>query len=95
MTLDPTAIAFRLDSLLGSLSNYKNSEKELLSIIKVFEELNKEKKRMEKVTKTQKKFSEGSLEKLNIDKILASIQEKINNSGDKKLIESLRKNGKT
>src|SRR6185437_7068354 len=94
MSLNPTAIAFRLDNLLGSLTNYKNSEKELLSIIKVFEELNKEKRRMEKLAKGQK-TSENSLEKMDIDKILASTQEKINNSGDKKLIESLQKNGKT
>ncbi|CAG8732090.1 3148_t:CDS:2, partial [Ambispora leptoticha] len=86
MTLDPVAIAFRLDNLLGSLTNYKNSEKELLSIIKVFEELNKEKKRMEKTT-NGKKIPGSALEKMDIDKILASIQEKINNSGDQKLIE--------
>jgi len=94
MTLDPAVISFRLDNLLGSLTNYKNSEKELLSIIKVFEELNKEKRRMEKLVKGQK-ISENALEKMDIDQILVSTQEKINNSGDKKLIESLRKNGKT
>jgi hypothetical protein len=94
MTLDPTTITFRLDSLLGSLANYKNSEKELLSIIKVFEELNKEKRRMEKLSKSQK-ISGSALEKMDIDKILANIQEKINNSGDKKLVDSFRKNGKT
>jgi len=94
MTLDPTTIAFRLDSLLGSLNNYKNSEKELLSIIKVFEELNKEKRRMEKLNKGQKVL-ENVLEKMDIDKILKNIQEKINNSGDKKLLDSFRKNGKT
>ncbi|CAG8687736.1 6002_t:CDS:2 [Cetraspora pellucida] len=86
MTLDPVAITFRLDGLLGSLSSYKNSEKELLSIIKVFEELNKEKKRMEK-TARDPKISGGILAKMDIDNILANIQEKINNSGDKKLIE--------
>src|SRR6266511_1777221 len=36
MTLDPVAITFRLDGLLQNLTSYKNSEKELLSIIKVF-----------------------------------------------------------
>ena len=94
MTLDPTAITFRLDNLLGSLNNYKNSEKELLSIIKVFEELNKEKRRMGKLTKGQKD-SENALEKMDLDKILAEVQKKVNDSGDKKLIDSLRKNGKT
>jgi DNA polymerase III alpha subunit (gram-positive type) len=94
MTLDPVAIAFRLDSLLGSLANYKNSEKELLSIVKVFEELNKEKRRLEKTVKG-KKILGSALGKMNIDKILENIQEKINNLGDEKLIESLRKNGKT
>jgi len=93
MTLEPVAITFRLDNLVRNLNNYKNSEKELLSIIKVFEELNKEKRRMEKTTKG-KKISGGALEKMNIDKILESIQEKINNSGDKNLIDNLRKNGK-
>ena len=94
MTLDPAAITFRLDGLLGSLTNYKNSEKELLSIIKVFEELNKEKRRLEKTVKG-KKILGSALEKMDIDKILESIQEKINNSEDKNLIENLRKNGRT
>jgi DNA polymerase III alpha subunit (gram-positive type) len=94
MTLNPATITFRLDGLLQSLNSYKNSEKELLSIIKVFEELNKEKRRMEKLTKGQKSL-ENILEKIDINKILANVREKINNSGDKKLIESLRKNGKT
>src|ERR1700731_2746137 len=94
MTLDPAAITFRLDNLLSTLANYKNSEKELLSIIKVFEELNKEKRRMEKTVKGGK-ISENGLEKMDIEKLLASIREKINNSGDKELIESLRKNGRT
>ncbi|CAG8846529.1 9949_t:CDS:2, partial [Racocetra persica] len=51
-----------------------------------FEELNKEKKRMEK-TARDPKISGGILAKMDIDNILANIQEKINNSGDKKLIE--------
>ncbi|CAI2162913.1 16645_t:CDS:2 [Funneliformis geosporum] len=88
---DPTAITFRLDKLLGSLDSYKNSEKELLSIIKVFEELNKEKRRMEKTSQSEE-FLGSALKKMDIDKILASIQEKINNSGDKKLLDSFRKN---
>ncbi|CAG8834971.1 12302_t:CDS:2, partial [Racocetra persica] len=91
MTLDPVAITFRLDSLLGSLSSYKNSEKELLSIIKVFEELNKEKKRMEKTTRDLKSFG-GTWNRMDITKILADVQEKINTSGDKKFVENLRKN---
>ena len=94
MTLNPEAITFRLESLLSNLANYKNSEKELLSIIKVFEELNKEKKRMQKVV-AGKGNSEAIWKKMDIEKILISIQKKINESGDKKLIESLRKNGKT
>src|SRR6185369_11996447 len=48
MTLDPATIKLRLDNLLSNLANYKSNEKELLSIIKVFEELNKEKKRLQK-----------------------------------------------
>jgi len=94
MTLDPAAIAFRLDNLLATLANYKNSEKELLSIIKVFEELNKEKRRMEK-TLNGKKFPGSALEKMDIDKVLENVQEKINNSGNKKLIDSVWKNGRT
>jgi len=94
MTLNPETINFRLEGLLDNPLNYKNNEKELLSIIKVFEELSKEKKRLEKTAKS-KEFSGSALEKMNIDKILTSIREKINNSEDKKLIESLRKNGKT
>ena len=94
MTLNPETINFRLEGLLDNPLNYKNNEKELLSIIKVFEELSKEKRRMERTTKG-KKIPGSALEKMNIDKILESIREKINNSGDKNLIESLRKNGKT
>lgn len=88
MTLDPEAITFRLDSLMTS-SN-KNSEKELLSIIKVFEELNKEKKRLEKSNSNQK----NALEKMNIDKILADIQSKIKNSGNEELINNLAKSNR-
>ncbi|CFW93026.1 DNA polymerase III PolC [endosymbiont DhMRE of Dentiscutata heterogama] len=94
MTLDPVAITFRLNSLLGSLSSYKNSEKELLSIIKVFEELNKEKKRMEKTTRDLKSFGD-TWNRMDITKILADVQEKINTSGGKKFVENLRKNGRT
>ena len=94
MTFDPASINFRLEKLLESLGKAKNSEKELLSIIKVFEELNKEKRRIEKTIKG-KKISGSTWEKMDIDKILESIQEKINNSGDKNLIDSLRKNGRT
>ena len=94
MTLNPETINFRLEGLLDNPLNYKNNEKELLSIIKVFEELSKEKRRMERTTKG-KKISGSALEKMNIDKILESIRGKINNSGDEKLVESLRENGKT
>jgi len=94
MTLNPETINFRLEGLLDNPLNYKNNEKELLSIIKVFEELSKEKKRLEKTVKN-KKFSESALEKMDVDKILESIKEKINNSGDEDLIKSLQKNGKT
>jgi len=93
MTLDSVAITFRLDGLLGNLTNYKNSEKELLSIIKVFEELNKEKRRLERTTKG-KKIPGSALEKMNIDKILETIQEKISSSGDEELKKNLHKNGR-
>jgi transcriptional regulator NrdR family protein len=88
MTLDPEAITFRLDSLMNS-SN-KNSEKELLSIIKVFEELNKEKKRLEKSNSNQK----NTLEKMNIDKILVDIQNKIKNSGNEELVSNFIKSSR-
>ncbi|WNE40946.1 MAG: DNA polymerase III PolC-type [Mycoplasmataceae bacterium] len=88
MTLDPKAITFRLDNLMTS-SN-KNSEKELLSIIKVFEELNKEKKRLEKSKSNQKNI----LEKMNIDQILADIQNKIKKSGNEELINNLAKSSR-
>ncbi|CAJ0899333.1 9118_t:CDS:2, partial [Entrophospora sp. SA101] len=39
MTFDPASINFRLEKLLESLGKAKNSEKELLSIIKVLQEL--------------------------------------------------------
>jgi hypothetical protein len=59
MTLNPDAITFRLDNLVGSLSSYKSSEKELLSIIKVLEELNKEKKRLQKIVEEEKMSREN------------------------------------
>ena len=93
MTLDPAAATIRLEDLLSNLTVYKNSEKELFSIIKVLEELNKERKRMQKTIDGRKNFREV-LEKIDIEKILENIQEKINISGDKRLVESLRKNGK-
>jgi Fic family protein len=43
MTFDTEAITFRLKRLLGTLISAKNSEKELISIIKVLQQLNKEK----------------------------------------------------
>src|SRR4051794_8086837 len=39
MTFDPASINFRIDNLLKSLGKAKNSEKELLSIVKVLQEL--------------------------------------------------------
>ena len=94
MTLDLKIINFRLENLLNGVSVYKSSEKELFSIIKVFEELNKEKKRMQKTIGEKKSFWEA-WERMNIEKVLTTIQEKINDSGNKNLIENLRKNGKT
>jgi hypothetical protein len=90
MTLDPETITFRLDSLMTS-SN-KNSEKELLSIIKVFEELNKEKKRLEKSKNNQS--SKSALEKMDIDKILTDIQTKIKGSDNEELVDNLLKSSR-
>src|SRR4051812_13293274 len=87
MTLDPAAIIFRLENLLSSLNVYKSSEKELLSIIKVLEELNKEKKRLQKIT-DEVKISRESWEKMDIEKALQTVREKITNSGDQKLIDN-------
>jgi hypothetical protein len=39
MTFDPESINFRIEKLLESLGKAKNSEKELVSIIKVLQEL--------------------------------------------------------
>jgi hypothetical protein len=94
MTLNPTAINFRLDNLINSLTSYKSSEKELLSIIKVLEELNKEKKRLQKVVE-EEKMSRENWEKMDFEKVLEDIRKKINDSGDKKLIETLRRNGRS
>ena len=92
MTLDKSAINFRLMNLLNSstTSSYKNNEKELLSIIKVLEELNKEKKRIQRTN-----FLQNTLGKIDVEEILGSIQKEINNSGDKeRLKDSLKKNGR-
>jgi len=90
MTLNPEAITFRLDSLLNSLTSYKSSEKELFSIIKVLEELNKEKKKLQKLV-VEEKFSQENWKEMDIDKILQDIQKKIENYDNKKLIDNLRK----
>src|ERR1700748_3032788 len=94
MTLDNSTINFHLENLLSSLSSYKSNEKELLSIIKVLEELSKDKRRMQKIISEEKKNSQGVLAKLDIEKIIINIEEKITNSEHKKLSELLRKNGK-
>jgi len=39
MTFDPASVNFRIENLLESLGKAKNSEKELLSIVKVLQEL--------------------------------------------------------
>ena len=88
MTLNSDTILFRLDNLLDNLNTYKGNEKELFSIIKVLEELNKEKKRIQKI-------SPVNLPKLDIEKILLSIQQKITNSKDSRLSQILRRNGHT
>ncbi|CAI2162203.1 12441_t:CDS:2 [Funneliformis geosporum] len=86
MTLDLETINFRLENLLSNISVYKSNEKELFSIIKVFEELNKEGKRMQKTIGKNKSFWEA-WERMNIEKVLAKIYEKINNSGNKMILE--------
>jgi len=96
MTLNKNAINFRLSNLLNSstTSNYKNNERELLSIIKVLEELNKEKKRAQKMSE-EKSTLQVILRKIDIEEILGNIQKEINNSADKeRLKESLKKNGR-
>jgi len=85
MTLNSEIISFRLESLFNNLDNYKNSEKELLSLIKVLEELEKEKKKIEKLFFDK----ENILKKIDIKKSLINIKEKIRNSQDKKNLEKI------
>ncbi|KLL02436.1 MAG: DNA polymerase III, alpha subunit PolC-type [Mycoplasmataceae bacterium RC_NB112A] len=87
MTLDADTILFRLENLLNNLNTYKGNEKELFSLIKVLEELNKEKKRIQKIQTV-------NLPKLEIEKVLLDIQQKINNLKDTRLSQTLRRNGK-
>jgi ribonuclease HI len=97
MTLNKDAVNFRLNSLLNSstASSYKNNERELLSIIKALEELNKENKRSQKNSKEKNPLQE-ILRKIDIEEILRNIQKEINNSADKeRLKNSLKKNGRT
>jgi DNA polymerase III alpha subunit (gram-positive type) len=82
MTLDAETLTFRLENLLSNLSSYKSNEKELLSIIKVLEELSKEGKK----GLINKKMAK-------IEVVLKNIKQKITISNEK-LKESLRKNGK-
>lgn len=84
MTLNSAAITFRLENLLKNPYNYKNNEKELLSTIKVLEELEKERKR-----------STISRKSSNITEVLENIKEKIAQSTNQNLQDNLRKNGKS
>jgi len=84
MTLNSSAITFRLENLLKNPYNYKNNEKELLSTIKVLEELEKERKR-----------SVISRKSSNIAEVLENIKQKIAQSTTRSLQENLRKNGKS
>ncbi|MCE8163344.1 MAG: hypothetical protein I3273_03355 [Candidatus Moeniiplasma glomeromycotorum] len=86
MTLNSDTILFRLDNLLDNLNTYKGNEKELFSIIKVLEELNKEKKRIQKTPSV-------NLPKLEIEKILLNVHQKITNLKDPRLNQILRRNG--
>jgi DNA polymerase III alpha subunit (gram-positive type) len=84
MTLNSAAITFRLENLLKNPYNYKNNEKELLSTIKVLEELEKERKR-----------SVISRKSSNIAEVLENIKQKIAQSTTRSLQDNLRKNGKS
>ena len=60
MTFDPESINFRINNLLETVGRAKNSEKELLSIVKVLQELikgiNGQSKENKNEFLTQKKF---------------------------------------
>jgi hypothetical protein len=86
MNLNPEAISFRLDNLLENISLYKNYQKDLFSIIKVLEELNKE-------IKKNKKMFPSFDDRLDIEKSILQIKQKISLSPDSKFREAFRKNG--
>jgi DNA polymerase III alpha chain len=77
MTFDLESINFRIDNLLGTISKAKNSEKELLSIIKVLQELikgiNGQSKENKNEFLTQKKTEISNILQTTKQKILEQI----------------------
>lgn len=85
MTLDSKAINFHLEQLL--VGTKKNDIKELISIIRVLEEIKKEKKR-----KTREETT-NVWQKIDVEQILENIYKKINQTAEKTAIEyNLQKN---
>lgn len=76
MTFDSQAITFRLEGLLKTLNTAKNSEKELLSIIKVLEQLNKDKNEVLKKLLTEKGTEQKTqhLENIKVEEILTNLK---------------------
>jgi DNA polymerase III alpha subunit (gram-positive type) len=76
MTWEPKTINFRIEKLFESIGKAKNSEKELLSILKVLKELNKEITTQSKNAESQTK-DYLSQKKTEIDLILEQLKQKI------------------
>lgn len=77
MTWEPKTVNFRIEKLLESIGKTKNSEKELLSILKVLRELNKEITAQSKNMESQNKNKYLSQKKTEIDLILDQLKQKI------------------
>ena len=77
MTWEPKTINFRIEKLFESLGKTKNSEKELLSILKVLKELNKEITAQIRSVESQIKSKYLSQKKTEIDLILDQLKQKI------------------
>jgi hypothetical protein len=76
MTWEPKTINFRIEKLFESIGKTKNSEKELLSILKVLRELNKEiTVQVKEMVADQNKYLVQK--KLEISLILSQVKQKI------------------
>jgi hypothetical protein len=96
MNLNPDTITFRINELLNNVSTYKNYQKDLVSIIKVLGEFNKEIKKVQKKKDSEgDSFSSEKLKKMNLEKVLNDFEEKIKEAKNDNLKSLLQESKKS